>query len=111
MGRVPGRSFLLAVSLLMLGAVLAFGMAQKPAEPQFVPGQVLVKFNEDVSRGRIEEIVQEEGGKVNNVIGSTGVYLITLPDKVDIREAVKRFSARPEVRYAELNYRALPLEE
>ena len=111
MSRVPGRSFLLAVSLLMLGAGLASSMAQKPAEPQFVPGQVLVKFNEDVSPDRIHEIVQEEGGHVKNVIGRTGVYLITLPDKVDVNEAVKRFSARPEVRYAELNYRALPLEE
>jgi hypothetical protein len=95
----------------MFGAGLASGMAQKPAEPQFVPGQVLVKFNEGVSEDRIEEIVRAEGGQVKDIIGRTGVYLITIPEKVDTREAVNRFSARPEVLYAEPNYRALPLEE
>ena len=89
----------------------ASGSAGKPPEPPFVPGQILVKFRENVPRDRITELVQEEGGAVRGVIGSTEVYLIVFPENTDIMEAVERFNSRSEVLFAEPNYRALPLEE
>ena len=96
---------------MLVIAVPASGMARTPPEPPYVPGQVLVKFHEDIGRERIADIVQKEGGKIKSVLGRTGIHLVILPEGTDVMEAVGRFAAYPEVRYAEPNFRAEPLKE
>jgi len=96
---------------LLVFAEPVSGMARKPEEQRFVPGQVLVKFQENVPQDRIVEIVQGEGGTIKSIIGRTGIHLVVLPEGVEVMEAVDRFSVYPEVRYAEPNYRTSPLEE
>lgn len=105
------RTTLLVACLVVVLSVPAFGMTRRPPEPPYVPGQVLVKFQEDVGEEKAEDIVREEGGTVRSILGRTGIYLVVLPEGTDVMEAVERFSARPEIRYAEPNYRVLPLEK
>ena len=111
MHRIPWQSALCAFLDLLALVGPACGMAGRPAAPPFTPGQILVKFHDGVSDERIGEIIREEGGTVDRVIGSTGVYVVVLPEDQGVLESVERYSARPEVRYAEPNYRATPLEE
>jgi len=89
----------------------SWGFSHKPQKPAPVPGKVLVSFHEGVDSKRIATIVESEGGTVTSVLASTGVHIIVLPEGVDVSDAVDRFSAYEEVRYAEPAQKALPLEE
>ena len=79
----------------------AFCMSRRPPEPAYVPGHVLVKFNDGVSMDRIEEIVAGQNARIDRKLGRIGVYLVILPDGADVKDAVDRFNAFSEVRYAE----------
>ncbi len=89
----------------------AWSMSGKPEEPAYAPGEVLVRFNDDVARQRIEQIVAGENSTVREVIGSGAVHLIVLPDDMEVMDAVDRFSAFPEVKYAEPNFKVQRLEK
>ena len=84
-----------------LGAQSAFSMARRPPKPAYVPGHVLVKFNDGVAMERIGEIVAGENARIERKLGRIGVYLVILPEGADVEEAVDRFTAFPEVQYAE----------
>ena len=77
------------------------GMSRHPAASAYVPGHVLIKFNDGVAMGRIEEIVAGEDARIERKLGRIGVYLVILPEGADVMDAVARFAAFPEVRYAE----------
>jgi hypothetical protein len=64
----------------------------------------LVKFKEGVSSDRAAAIISQKGASVIKVIEGVQVYHIRLPKKKKVEEAVKEFSAIPEVQYAEPNY-------
>ena len=106
--------------LLTLFCILTFfmtvttpvwGMSRKPPEPAYVPGQVLIKFHNDVSRGRIDEIVREEKGSIRSVLRRSGLHQVILPEGIKVMDAVSRFNNYPEVQYAEPNFKAEPLEK
>ena len=100
------------VSLIIAAVTsLSWGFSHKPPEPAFVPGRVIVKFHAEVSPDRITSIVEQEGGTVKSVLASTGVHIIVLPEDADVSDAVDRFTAYPEVQYAEPVKKATPLEE
>jgi len=104
----------LILTAFMMAVVIssdALSMSKKQEEPAYAPREILVSFNEDVSRERIEQIVAGEGATVRKVLGSGSVHFIVLPDDTDVMEAVDRFSAYPEVKYAEPNYKAQRLEK
>ncbi|MBN2720048.1 MAG: hypothetical protein JXR72_02980 [Proteobacteria bacterium] len=83
--------------------------SQIPKHP-WVPGELLVAFQDDIPEERIAAIVLEEGGRIGRPVGKGSLLLILLPEETDIPEAARRFSSHPEVRYAEPNYRAILLE-
>lgn len=105
------RQSVFAILFPIILAATVSGMSRKPADLPYAPGEVLVKFHDHVESEKAAEIVREEGGKVQRILGPTGVYLVTLPEGADVMEAVERFLQRPEVSYAEPNYRARRLEE
>ncbi len=98
------------VCVLALAVGPAVGMSRIPPEPAYVPGQVVVKFQEGVSRERIEQIVAAENGTVEKVLARSGLHLVRLEQGQDVMDAVASFGEYPEVQYAEPNYIAEPLE-
>jgi hypothetical protein len=105
------KGFLSAlVAVLVIGVMPAGGMSRKPPEPSYVPGQIVVKFNESVDSARSMEIVEAEGGSIKTVLKRTGLHLVLLPEGRSVEEAVERFQRYPEVLSAEPNYRAELLE-
>lgn len=68
-------------------------------------GELLVKFNEDVSKERIMEIISQKDASVIKFFSNINVYHIKLHPKSDVEDAVKEFGSMNEVLYAEPNYR------
>jgi len=112
---VPGmglKAMAGVVLLTVLAASPAVGLSRKPSEPSYVPGQVILKFQDDVSRERAMDIIAAEGCTVMKVLKRSGLHLVTLPADRKVLSAVDSFSAYPEVLYAEPNYQtAQPLGE
>jgi len=74
------------------------------AGQRYIEGELLVKFKEDVSRDEAEAIISRKGASVIKILEGIQVYHIRLPKGKEVEEAVKEFSAIPEVQYAEPNY-------
>lgn len=110
----PGR---LLQAIAGAGLVMVFlagpaaGLSRKPAEPSYVPGEVVVRFHDSVDSARSNEIVEAEGARTKTILKRTGVHLILLPKGMEVDRAVERFQGYPEVLSAEPNYRAERLEE
>ena len=85
-------------------------MAREMPETPYAPGELIVAFHETASMERIIEIVDEEGGRIGKALGGKNHFLIMLSEEADIPKAAERFSAHPEVRFAEPNYRVELLE-
>ncbi|UCG79182.1 MAG: type II secretion system secretin GspD [Nitrospirota bacterium] len=74
------------------------------SENIFRPGELLVRFKDDVPDERIEEILKENGMSVINFIDRLGVYVIRISGDIDVNGAVDRMQRLNEVQYAEPNY-------
>ena len=111
---VPGRVLLTITGAILVTVLVvspAVGLSRKPSEPDHVPNKVLVKFRNGVTPEKMVQIVESEGGTVTDVLASTGVHLVVLPERMDVTDAIKRFSSHPEILYAEPVQRVTPLEE
>jgi hypothetical protein len=94
-----------------MATIPSWGFSRKPPEPDYVPGQILVRFHETVDRRTSVEIVKSEGASIQAVLERTGLHLILLPEGLPVEEAVERFLKHPEVLSAEPNYRPELLED
>ncbi len=74
------------------------------AEQRYAEGELLIKFREGTTAEQAVSIISGKGASVIKVIEKTGVYHIRLPKGKKVEEAVKEYSAIPEVEYAEPNY-------
>ncbi len=74
-------------------------------EKLYSPGELMVKFREDVSKDRATEILSQKGASVIKHFEDINVYHIKLRPKQEVDDAVKEFSSLPEVLYAEPNYK------
>lgn len=102
---------LIAFTVVALFLPDGWTMSKKQEEPAYAPGEILVSFNDGVSQERVEQIVSSERTSIRKVIGGGSVHLIVLPEGVEVADAMDRFSAYPEVKYAEPNYKAQRLEK
>ena len=111
---VQGRVLLTITGAILVTVLVvspAVGLSRKPSEPDHVPNKVLVKFKDGVTTDSSARIIEKEGGTVNRILTSTGVYLVVLPEGMDVTDVIKRFSSHPEILYAEPVQRVTPLEE
>lgn len=97
-------AFLCVLIFLTAIAAPSAAMSRKPAEPAYVPGELIVKFREDVPSSRAAEIIRTEGARIGKFLVRTRLYLVVLPEGVEVRQAVKNFSRYREVISAEPNY-------
>ncbi len=103
--------FTAALFILLISTSTGLGFSRKPPVPEYKNGEVLVKFHENVSSDEINRILFEQKATILKALGRTGVYLVILPDNIEVYDAVERFSSYPEVQYAEPNYRMKLLEK
>lgn len=74
-------------------------------EKQYVEGELLIKFKEEVTAEKALSIISEKGASVIKFIENIKVYHIKLRKGQGIEDAVEEFSSIPEVQYAEPNYK------
>ena len=109
--RIKLLTFYWIVILLAISAGDSWGFSRKPAQPDYIPGRVVMKFVEGVGPERTAAIIEGERCSVERALKRTGLYLVKLPDGMDVPEAVERFQAYSEVLYVEPDYRVELLEE
>jgi len=74
-------------------------------EKQYVEGELLIKFKEEVPDEKAFSIISEKGALVIKFIENIKVYHIKLRKGQGIEDAVEEFSSIPEIQYAEPNYK------
>jgi general secretion pathway protein D len=74
-------------------------------EKHYVEGELLIKFKEGVSPERVQEIISQAGASVLTFNRNIGIYQIKLRPDQEVEDAVKEFTANPDVLYAEPNYK------
>ena len=86
--------------------------AQSPEGPvipaqtgvEFVPGQILVRFNPATSRRRGDQILATQGASRLRRIPALDVDVLQLPEQAPLEKTLQAFRHMPEVAYAEPNF-------
>ncbi len=97
-----------ALALLLGGALALFTTGAHPAHAQtappgdFVPGEILVKFEPGASGQEIAEANRRGGGQVEQTIPGIGVRVVDVPAGHE-QSAVAAYERNPNVSYAELD--------
>jgi thermitase len=76
----------------------------KRRQPQFVQGEVLVKFKAGITREGIDEIREAYGLSLIKRLQSIGVYRFKIPSGSTVEDIVDALNGNPQVEYAEPNY-------
>jgi serine protease len=114
-GRVVNKNLttLLATLLLLCFSETAFAaFAVKPAgsantnRPQWVPNEIIVKFNKHLSEDQISRINRRHGTRVLQTNTFAGFKRIKVPPTKTPKQLVEIYSRESDVEYAELNYYA-----
>lgn len=80
------------------------GCGNQGKQPQFIEGEVLVKFTAGVTREEIDGICKKYGLSLMKRTGSTGVYQFKIPPTRRVKDTVDLLNEDPHVEYAEPNY-------
>ena len=92
-----------AVALLAGGALAPFHPAHAQTPPEdFVPGEILVKFEPGASGQERAEAHRQNGGQVEEVIPDIGVRVVDVPVGQE-RSAAAAYERNPNVSFAEVN--------
>jgi general secretion pathway protein D len=74
-------------------------------EKHYIKGELLVRFKEDVSYEKAEEIISQMGASIIRYHEKKNLFYIKLKPEQKVEDAIKEFTPIPEVEYAEPNYR------
>jgi hypothetical protein len=80
------------------------GKQEKGKQPQFIEGEVLVKFKAGVTREGIDGICKAYGLSLMERIGRTGVYRFKIPPTWRVKDMADALNEDPQIEYAEPNY-------
>ncbi len=72
--------------------------------PDFLPGQIIVKFSPGVSESKIAEINEKAKAEVAYTSRFAGFKVLTFPEAIPPQAMVNVYAKNPNVEYAELNY-------
>jgi Fervidolysin N-terminal prodomain len=99
-----GAAALLALLTLPAGAGCAQA-ADAPAQAadEYVPGEVIVKFQPGVPAARAQALLAGLALELRRELGMEGTYLVAITDGTPVPEMIERLGALPEVQYAEPN--------
>ncbi len=74
--------------------------------PMCAPGEIIVKFGEDISEESRSTVVRQYGCAVIDSCASGDFQLIEIPEPATTEEMIDSFEENPAVEYAELNHYA-----
>ena len=77
---------------------------QGATKSSYVPGEVLVKFQENISRAEAQSFHEQVGSKVVKRLKRINVDLVKIPEGWTVEKAIEVYQADPGVEYAEPNY-------
>lgn len=102
-------SFILTAAIIFGNGTLTYAEenAILPEELEYVPGEILVVYKEDISDAEIEQVAEEMDGEVVETITETEdskVALVSISDDTTVQTAVEEYTEADEVAYAEPNY-------
>ena len=81
------------------------GISQPQGQPQqYVPHEVLVKFNPDINPETIAEIQAQLKLEMVREFRSPNLYLMKITDGTSVEAIIKMLKTYEEVKYAEPNY-------
>jgi hypothetical protein len=78
--------------------------AQEKRFSEYAPGEVLVKFREDVSRSSKASLHERIGARVLKRFDRIYVDLVKIPEGWTVEKAIEVYQADPDVECAEPNY-------
>lgn len=100
-------SMLVAGSIFILN-IPAYAVYQRENEdagkPEFVPGQILVKFRQDTTPTVIREINEKQQVRIKKSIRGLDVHVLSFSKDIPVEEMVRRYNADVSVEYAEPDY-------
>ena len=73
-------------------------------EPEFVEGEILVKFTPTISVQSMDALIADVGAQTVEVYSEIGVRKMRLPQQMTVQDGVERLAASASVEYAEPNY-------
>jgi len=73
-------------------------------EKLYAPGEIIVKFKDDISQEKALEIIAQKGASVKKYLEGIKAFQITLKSGQEVEAAIQEFLSLPEVLYAEPNY-------
>lgn len=79
-------------------------MKKSMGSQMFVPGQLLLGFKKTVTPARAQSIIEELGAEVVGIYSPPSLYLIALPDNLDVETGSKLFGEMEEIEFAEPNH-------
>ena len=97
---------LLATAALAVIAPSAGAAAPGPGLGSYVPGEVLIRFQPRLPAAEVRSLLKDDGATVEHKLPIvSGLRLVDLPAGTWVPEAIADAEARPEVLYAEPNWR------
>lgn len=100
------RKGFIASGIAAIGLLLsaAAADAQQPQRPLFVPGEIIVKFEDGVGAATKAAVLSRNGVFVIRQLRGIDALYGALPAGIDLMAAKARLESLPQVRYAEPNY-------
>ena len=94
-------SFMIAAA----GSIAAEKSLENARHPEFAAGQILVKFKDtpDIVY-QVESLMHDLAARTRQVIGKSGISLITLDKEIDIEATVQQMLGDPRVEFVQPNY-------
>ena len=97
------RKGLYVIGLAVLTFVLSAAF-NSPGSPEYVKGEVLVKFKSEVSTQAVQALLADVGAQTIETISAIGVRHLRISEQMNVQEVVDKLNAAPGVEYAEPNY-------
>lgn len=80
------------------------GVGAANGNEEYVAGEILVKFKQELSEEEINETIVSLGGIIIDYMQEIGVYLLKVPNELTVPELANRYSKDSRCEYAEPNY-------
>lgn len=101
------KSFILSITLLFILLLGLFNLFSPSVKAQdnnnYVPGQVLIRFKDGVSRAEKDNLLRNNRAQIVNQLDALGVLVLQVPQTAE-EKVVAALSKNPHVDYAELDY-------